>query len=74
LPLLDPAVDPAVDPPVVLEDAPVVELEDEHAAVRASSMTAAAPAVGTTKNRFILAPSRESGSAAGPGNDRARIV
>ena len=51
---MDPPV--VVDPPDALDD----ELDDEHAAVRASSMTAAAPAVGTAKDRFILAPSRES--------------
>jgi hypothetical protein len=53
---------PVVEPPVVVEppDALDDELVDEHAAVRASSMTAAAPAVGTAINRFILAPSRES--------------
>jgi len=38
-------------------------------------MTAAAPAVGTAKIRFIPAPSRESlGSAAGRGWPRARPV
>jgi hypothetical protein len=54
---------------------PLDELDDEHAAVTASSMTAAAPAVGTAKIRFIPAPSRESlGSAAGRGWPRARPV
>jgi hypothetical protein len=48
LPLVEPAVDPAVEPPVVLVEAPVDELDDdEQPTVRASSMTAAAPAVGT---------------------------
>jgi hypothetical protein len=65
LPLLDP-VDPVVellvDPPDALEDEP----EDEHPAARTVSSTAAAPAVGTTKDRFILAPSRETWSAADP--------
>jgi hypothetical protein len=51
-----------VDPLVVVDppDAADVELDDEHAAVRASSMTAAAPAVGTAKDRFILAPLPDS--------------
>src|ERR1035438_4910739 len=57
LPLVEPAVEPAVvDPLVALED----ELDDEQPTVSASSVTAAAPAVGATKNRFILAPSRET--------------
>jgi hypothetical protein len=51
-----------VDPPAALEDEP----EDEHPAARTVSSTAAAPAVGTTKDRFILAPSRETWSAADP--------
>jgi len=56
---------PLVEPPVaellLLEppDALDVELDDEHADVRASSMTAAAPAVGTAKDRFIPTPSRD---------------
>jgi len=50
-----------VDPPAVVVLVDVLdELDDEHAAVAASSMTAAAPAVGTAKIRFIPAPSRES--------------
>src|ERR1035437_531637 len=67
LPLVEP---PVVDPPDALED----ELDDEQPTVRASSMTAAAPAVGTAKDRFILAPSRETRSAAGPGPHRGRTV
>jgi hypothetical protein len=58
-----------VDPPEALED----ELDDEHPAARTVSSTAAAPAVGTTKDRFILAPSRETWSAAAwisPGANR----
>jgi hypothetical protein len=56
------AVDPpVVDPPVVEPPAaPEDELDDEQPTVRASSMTAAAPAVGTAKDRFILTPSRET--------------
>jgi hypothetical protein len=46
----------AVDAP----DAPVDELDDEHAAVTPTSSAAAAPAAGTDKDRFIPAPSRES--------------
>jgi hypothetical protein len=54
LPLAAPPVEPpvAVEPPDALD-----ELEDEHAAaVRVSSKTAAAPAAGFAKDRFIPAP------------------
>jgi hypothetical protein len=52
----------AVEPPAELDvpDAPVDELEDEHAAVTPSSNTAAAPATGIDMDRFIPAPCGES--------------
>jgi hypothetical protein len=45
-------------------DALVDELDDEHAVATPSSNAAAAPAAGTDKDRFILAPSRELSSSA----------
>jgi hypothetical protein len=46
-------LDAPVDAPVDAPDAAVDELDDEHAAVTPSSNTAAAPAAGTDKDRFI---------------------
>jgi hypothetical protein len=48
-------VDAAADAPAAVVD----ELDDEHAAVTPTSNTAAAPAAGTDKDRFIPAPSCE---------------
>jgi hypothetical protein len=53
-------VDAPVDAPGDAPDVLVDELEDEHAAVTPSSNAAAAPAAGTDKDRFMLAPLRES--------------
>jgi hypothetical protein len=58
LPLVE---EPLLVDPLALDapDAPVDELDDEHAAVTPSSNAAVAPAAGTDKDRFIPAPSRE---------------
>jgi hypothetical protein len=81
LPLAEDALADDAPEDALADDAPADalvddELDDEHAAVRPSSITAAAPAVGTDKDRFIyllLRVNLELGCRSPDGAGRARM-